>query len=80
MTLSLAAIERKLDEHFHAQQKVHASLEEIKEVFANSPLMGEWHDFRRSSPDAVQILIAADEHFLAGRRDDGHQSPPGTDR
>jgi hypothetical protein len=70
-TLSLGLIEQRLDEHFHVQQKMHASLEEIKEIFVHSPMMSEWADFRRLHPDAVRALLEADEHFLAGRRDQG---------
>ncbi len=70
-TLSLSLIERKLDEHFHAQQQVQASLSEIKDVFVHSPLMADWADFRRLHPDAVRALLEADEHFLAGRHEQG---------
>jgi hypothetical protein len=46
-TLSLGLIERKLDEHFHVQQQMAAGLEEIKELFIRSPLLGEWAELRR---------------------------------
>jgi hypothetical protein len=36
-TLSLGIIEKKLDEHFHVQQKFQASLEEIKTLFVQAP-------------------------------------------
>ncbi len=70
-TLSLGFIERKLDEHFHVQQRMAASLEEIKDLFALSPMMSEWAEFRRARPEAVRAVREADEHFLAGRKDQG---------
>jgi formylglycine-generating enzyme required for sulfatase activity len=70
-TLALGLIERKLDEHFHVQQKVSASLEEIKELFAHSPFMADWAAFRCARPEAVRAVVEADEHFLAGRREQG---------
>jgi formylglycine-generating enzyme required for sulfatase activity len=71
LTLSLSRIEEKLDVYFHGQQKVALSLEEIKALFVKSPLLGEWTEFRQARPDAVKAIRRADEHFLAGRRDDG---------
>ncbi len=70
-TLSLSVIESKLDEHFHVQQHLTAGLEEIKELFIRSPMMGEWAAFRRARPEAVRAVSDADEHFLAGRKDQG---------
>ena len=70
-TLSLGVIERKLDEHFHVQQRLSASLEDIKDLFARSPMMSEWAVFRRARPEAVQAVNEADGHFLAGRKDQG---------
>src|SRR5262249_18646964 len=71
MTLSLSRIEEKLDVYFHVQQKVALSLEEIKSAFIESPLLGDWAEFRKARPEAVKALNDADEHFLAGRRDEG---------
>jgi hypothetical protein len=71
MTLSLSRIEEKLDVFFHGQQRIGLCLEDIKEVLVNSPLPGDWAEFRKARPEAVQALNRADEHFLAGRRDDG---------
>jgi formylglycine-generating enzyme required for sulfatase activity len=70
-TFSLGVIERKLDEHFHGQQHIVASLEEIKGLLIRSPLLGEWAELRRARPEAVRAVIEADEHFLAGREDQG---------
>ena len=50
MTLSLSRIEEKLDVYFHVQQKVALSLEEIKGAFIDSPLLGDWAEFRRRVP------------------------------
>jgi formylglycine-generating enzyme required for sulfatase activity len=47
------------------------SEQEIKDLFAHSPLMGEWAAFRRARPEAVRAVREADEHFLAGRKDQG---------
>jgi hypothetical protein len=71
LTLSLSRIAEKLDVYFHGQQKVALSLEEIKALFVESPLLGEWTEFRQARPDAVKAIRRADDHFLAGRRDDG---------
>jgi hypothetical protein len=71
LTLSLSRIEEKLDVFFHGQQRIGLCLEDIKEVLVNSPLLGDWTEFRKASPEAVQALNRADEHFLAGRRDEG---------
>jgi serine/threonine protein kinase len=71
MTLSLSRIEEKLDIYFHVQQKVALSLEDLKSAFIESPLLGDWAEFRKARPDAVKALNDADEHFLAGRRDEG---------
>jgi hypothetical protein len=70
-TLSLGLIERKLDEQFHVQQQMAAGLEEIKELFVRSPLLGDWAEFQRARPEAVRAVAEADEHFLAGRKDQG---------
>jgi hypothetical protein len=70
-TLSLSRVEEKLDVFFHGQQKVAMRLEDIKEVLVHAPLFGEWAEFRKARPEAVQALNRADEHFLAGRRDEG---------
>jgi hypothetical protein len=70
-TLSLARIEDKLDRHFHEVRQVALSLEEIKALFVDGPLAGDWAEFRKARPEAVQALVQADEHFLAGRRDQG---------
>ncbi len=70
-TLSLGFIESKLDQHFHVQQRMSASLEEIKAQFIRSPLMSEWAEFRRARPEAVRAVSEADEHFLAGRKEQG---------
>lgn len=69
--LSLTAIEQKLDEHFHGQEKVQASLEEIKSFFVHAPTAREWADFRKARPDALEAVLQADEHFLAGRKREG---------
>jgi formylglycine-generating enzyme required for sulfatase activity len=70
-TLSLTLIEEKLDEVLHGQHKLAASLEDLKAAFVNAPLWTEWEQFRKARPDAVKALNEADEHFLAGRRDQG---------
>jgi formylglycine-generating enzyme required for sulfatase activity/serine/threonine protein kinase len=70
-TLSLGFIERKLDEHFHVQKRMAASLEDIKAQFIRSPLLSEWAEFRRARPESVRAVYEADEHFLAGRKDQG---------
>jgi formylglycine-generating enzyme required for sulfatase activity len=70
-TLSLGIIERKLDEQFHVQQRMAAGLEEIKAMFIRSPLLEEWTQLRRARPEAVQAVAEADEHFLAGRKEQG---------
>jgi hypothetical protein len=71
LTLSLSRIEEKLDVFFHGQQRIGLCLEDVKEVLINSPLLGDWTEFRKARPEAVQALNRADEHFLAGRRDEG---------
>jgi hypothetical protein len=71
LTLSLGRIEEKLDAFFHGQQRIGLCLEDVKEMLVNSPLLGDWVEFRKSRPEAVQALNRADEHFLAGRLDDG---------
>jgi formylglycine-generating enzyme required for sulfatase activity len=73
LTLSLSRVEEKLDVFFHGQQRIGLCLEDIKEVLVNSPLPGEWAEFRKSRPEAVQALNRADEDFLAGRREEGAQ-------
>jgi formylglycine-generating enzyme required for sulfatase activity len=71
-TLSLARIEERLDEIYHGQRNIGLSLEEIKALILQSaPPPGEWEQFRKARPEAVRLLIEADEHFLAGRRDEG---------
>ena len=71
MTLSLSRIEEKLDAYYHGQQKVALSLEDIKSLFVEFPPLGEWVEFRKARPDAIQAIRRADEHFLGGRRDEG---------
>ena len=60
LTLSLSRVEEKLDAYFHGQQKVALSLEEIKALFVESPLMAEWNEFRQARPDAVNAIRRAD--------------------
>src|SRR5262249_43749973 len=36
-----------------------------------SPLMADWNAFRAARPEAVRAVALADEHFLAGRREEG---------
>ncbi|MDB5307114.1 MAG: pknB [Gemmataceae bacterium] len=71
LTLSLGRVEEVLDDHFHVQNAVAMSLEDIKTLLAGSPLLGEYAEFRRARPEAVEALLRADEHFLAGRRERG---------
>jgi formylglycine-generating enzyme required for sulfatase activity len=70
-TLSLARIEDKLERNFHEIERVALAVEEIKAAYIDSPLMGEWAEFRRARPEAVRALNEADAHFLAGRREEG---------
>ncbi|MCE9532076.1 MAG: protein kinase [Planctomycetes bacterium] len=70
-TLSLSRIEEKLDEHFHVQKGIAAGMEDIKSMLADGPSMRDWEEFRRVRPDALEAVSEADEHFLAGRREDG---------
>jgi len=74
IALSLSRIEEKLDVSLHVQQQVALGMEEIKVLFVEMmPLLGELAELRQAQPDALQILRRADEHFLAGRRDQGTQ-------
>jgi formylglycine-generating enzyme required for sulfatase activity len=70
-TLSLTLVEEKLDEVLHGQHKLASGLEDLKGLFIHSPLWTDYHQFRKSHPDAVAAVVAADDHFLAGRREQG---------
>lgn len=71
-TLSLARIEERLDDIFHGQKGIALSLEEIKGLILQCAAPpGEWEQLRKARPEAVRLLVEADEHFLAGRREDG---------
>lgn len=71
-TLSLARIEERLDDIFHGQKGIALSLEEIKMLILQcAPPPGEWELLRQARPEAVRLLIEADAHFLAGRREAG---------
>lgn len=71
-TLSLTRIEERLDDIFHGQKGIGLSLEEIKALLLQcAGPWGEWEQLRAARPDAVRLLIEADEHFLAGRREQG---------
>ncbi len=69
--LSLPRIEAKLDEIAHGVLKLPIALEEFKRFLIQSPLFGDWEQFRRADPEAVKLLVEADAHFLAGRRNEG---------
>ncbi len=70
-TLSLTLVEQKLDEVLHGQHKIAAGLEDLKSLFIHSPLWTDYQEFRKAHPDALAAILQADEHFLAGRRDQG---------
>jgi formylglycine-generating enzyme required for sulfatase activity len=70
-TLSLAVIEDKLDRNFHEIQHVRLAQEEIKAILIDSPLLADYARFRQAQPDALDAVVQADAHFLAGRRDEG---------
>jgi formylglycine-generating enzyme required for sulfatase activity len=70
-TLSLALIEDKLDRNFHEIQRVALAQEEIKAILIDSPLLADYARFRQAQPDALDAIVQADAHFLAGRRDEG---------
>ena len=69
--LSLPRIEAKLDEIAHVALKLPIALEEFKHFLIQSPLFGDWEQFRRADPEAVKLVIEADAHFRAGRRQEG---------
>jgi len=69
--LSLSRIEEKLDVSLHVQQKVALSMEEIKALIVELlPLRQEMIQLRQDQADSLQVFRRADEHFLAGRRDE----------
>jgi formylglycine-generating enzyme required for sulfatase activity len=70
-TLSLAVIEDKLDRNFHEIHRVALAQEEIKAILIDSPLLADYVRFRHAQPDALDAVVQADAHFLAGRRDEG---------
>ncbi len=71
-TLSLARIEERLDEIYHGQKGIHLSLEEIKALLLQCAAPpGEWELLRQARPETVRLLVEADAHFLAGRREAG---------
>ena len=72
-TLSLHRIEQGLSEQFHIQLGMRQSLEELKGFLIDSPMMSEWSAFRKADPKMVELVAQADEHFLAGRREQGEQ-------
>ena len=68
---SLPRIEEKVELLAHEVHKVSLAVEEVKALNVElSPLLGEWDEFRQAHPDAVKAILRADEHFLAGRRDE----------
>jgi formylglycine-generating enzyme required for sulfatase activity len=69
-TLSLGSVEQELDSYFHDKQQVALSLEEIKSLFVESPLLCDWDEIRQERPDALQTLRRSDEAFGAGRADE----------
>ncbi len=71
LTFSLAGIERRLDQHCHILHGVQASLEAIKGMLTDSPVLEDWARLRQARPDALDAILRADEHFLAGRREEG---------
>jgi formylglycine-generating enzyme required for sulfatase activity len=69
---ALPRIEQHIESFAHEVHKIGLAVEEIKAMNVElSPLMGEWHEFRRARPQAVRALNEADAHFLAGRRAEG---------
>jgi hypothetical protein len=71
LTLDLGIVEAKVDEFVHVQQRLAIGMEEFKELLIRSPLLADWAEFRRARPEAVKAVAEADEHFLAGRKDQG---------
>jgi formylglycine-generating enzyme required for sulfatase activity len=69
-TLSLGRVEQELDSYFHERQQVALSLEEIKSLFVESPLLCDWAEVRQARPEALQALRRSDEAFQSGRGDE----------
>ena len=70
-TLSLRRMEDKLDQFFHEMQRLGLSLNEIKKILIESPLMADWHEFRKARPADVEAVNRANDAFLSGKRDEG---------
>jgi formylglycine-generating enzyme required for sulfatase activity/proteasome lid subunit RPN8/RPN11 len=70
-TLSLARIEDKIDRNFHEIHAVGLAVEELKALFVESPVLGDWARLRQAQPAAVAALLTAEAHFRAGRRAEG---------
>lgn len=68
ITLSLSRVEEKLDEQIHVQNRMAVSLEDYKKLLVELPGFTE---YLQLPADQRSALMTAQEHFRAGRRDEG---------